>query len=56
MDKEAATKDFEKKLWNYITLLEQTNDELVRTLKACVKLLAQFKSLISNPLEWQTET
>ena len=28
MDDEAATKDYEKKIWNYITLLEQTNVEL----------------------------
>ena len=47
------SKDPIQKLFKYIALLENTNEELVKTLKYCVALLTQFKSSVPDPKGWQ---
>ena len=47
------SEDPTKKLFEYIVLLENTNQELVKTLKKCVELLAHFKSSVPDPKGWQ---
>lgn len=47
------SEDPAQKLFDYIAALENTNEELVKTLKQCVELLAQFKSFVSDPQGWQ---
>ena len=46
-------KDLTQKMFDYIALLEKTNDELIFTLKKSVELLAQFKEMVSDPQGWQ---
>jgi len=46
-------RDFEEKALNYITLLENTNDELLNTLKHCARILTELKTSVQNPVEWQ---
>jgi len=46
-------KELEQKTFNYITLLEKTNEEDVKTLKRCVELLTQFKSSVPDTQKWQ---
>ena len=43
------SKDPAQKLFEYIALLENTNEELVKTLKKCVEVLTGFKSSVPNP-------
>jgi hypothetical protein len=45
--------DQTRKLFEHIALLENTNKELVKTLKQCVELLSQFKSFVPDPQGWQ---
>lgn len=47
------SKDPTKKLFDYITLLESVNEQLVNTLEMCVELLSQFKSTVPDPESWQ---
>ena len=47
------TKDPTQKLFEYIAALENTNEELVKTLKKCVVLLTQFKPSVPDPQRWQ---
>ena len=47
------SKELDEKIFNYVAALEQTNDELVKTLKKCVALLTQFKSSVPDPQGWQ---
>ncbi|MBN1850686.1 MAG: hypothetical protein JW932_19100 [Deltaproteobacteria bacterium] len=42
-----------QKIFNYIALLKKTNDELVNTLKECVKLLDQFIESVPDPEGWR---
>ncbi len=46
-------KDLTQKMFDYVALLEKTNDDLVFTLKESVELLAQFKEWVPNPQGWQ---
>ena len=46
-------KELEQKTFYYITLLEKTNEEDVKTLKRCVELLTQFKSPVPDSQKWQ---
>ena len=46
-------KDLTQKIFDYIALLEKTNDELILTLNKSVELLAQFKEMVSDPQGWQ---
>lgn len=46
-------KEIDQKIFNYIALLEKTNDELVNTLKECVKLLDQFTESVPDPDGWK---
>jgi hypothetical protein len=43
------SKDPTQKLFEYIAALENTNEELVKTLKKCVEVLTEFKSSVPNP-------
>ena len=45
--------DLIQKMLNYIDALEKTNDELLATVKKCVKLLTQFKETVPDPQGWQ---
>ena len=47
------SKELDEKIFNYIAALENTNEELVKTLKRCVELLTQFKSSVPDPHKWQ---
>ncbi len=47
------SKDPAQKLFEYIALLENTNEELVKTLKKCVEVLTQFKPSVPDPQGWQ---
>ena len=47
------SKDPTQKLFEYIALLENANEQLVNTLKRCVELLTEFKSSVPDPVEWQ---
>jgi len=41
--------DLSEKIFNYIAALEKTNDELLATVKKCVKLLTQNKGTVPDP-------
>jgi hypothetical protein len=41
------------KIGDSIALLENTNEELVKTPKKCVEVLTQFKSSVPDPQGWQ---
>ena len=45
--------ELDQKIYNYIALLEKTNEELVKTLKKCVELLTEFKSSVPDQDGWQ---
>jgi hypothetical protein len=47
------SKDPIQKLFEYVAALENTNEELVKTLKKCVEVLTEFKSSVPNPEGWQ---
>lgn len=42
-----------EKLFNYISFLEETNHQLVGTLKQCHTLLRQFIDQVPDPIGWQ---
>ena len=42
-----------QKVFNYITTLEDTNEELLKTLKYCVAVLTQIKPSAPDPQKWQ---
>lgn len=46
MDEQPAEISFDHKLFNYISLLEQTNNELIRILNYCVRLMDQFTEMV----------
>jgi len=43
----------EQKIFTYIATLEKTNEELLNTLKKCVKLLSEFTPSVPDPHGWQ---
>ncbi len=43
----------EQKIFNYIAALENTNEELLNTLKKCVEVLTQFKPHIADQQGFQ---
>ncbi len=45
--------ELNQKLFDYITALEDTNEELLKSLKYCVKLLTQIKPSVRDPHRWQ---
>jgi hypothetical protein len=47
------SKDPTQKLFEYIALLENANEQLVKTLKKCVELLTEFKPSVPDPERWQ---
>lgn len=46
-------KDAAKKLFDYITMLENVNQQLARTLEMAKELLVQFKPIVSDQKTWQ---
>ena len=50
---DTMNKDSTQKLFDYIARLEDTNEELLKTLKYCVKLLTQIKPSAPDPQRWQ---
>jgi hypothetical protein len=52
-EEKPLSKDATQKLFAYIALLEETNEQLVTTLKMCVELLSQFNSTVFDPESWQ---
>ena len=53
MDNQPADNTTEQKVFSCIALLEQTNKELITTLKHCVRLMDQFTEMVPEPEEWQ---
>lgn len=47
------SEDPTQELFDYIATLEDTNEELVKTLKKCVQLLTEFKPSVPDPKGWQ---
>lgn len=47
------SKDTTQKVFNYIATLEDTNEELLKTLKYCVAVLTEIKPSAPNPQRWQ---
>ena len=45
--------ELEQKRFDYITALEDTNEELLKTLKYSVAILRKLKAAVPNPKEWQ---
>jgi hypothetical protein len=45
--------NIEQKIFNYITALENTNEELLNALKKCVEALTQFKPWVPDPYGFQ---
>ena len=48
-DIEELQKERDRRLFEYIALLEKMNDDLVKTLKQCTQLLSQFTEAVPNP-------
>ena len=46
-------KELEQKRFDYITALEDTNEELLKTLKYSVAVLKEIKPSAPNPQKWQ---
>ena len=46
-------KELEEKKFNYITALEDCNEELLKSLKHSVSILRRLKAAVPNPKEWQ---
>jgi len=46
-------KELEQKILDYITALEDTNEELLKSLKYSVSILRKLKAAVPNPKEWQ---
>ena len=44
---------YEQKIFNYITALEDTNEELLNALKKCVEVLTQFKPYVPDQQGYQ---
>ena len=49
----AMSKDPTQKISHYISTLEDTNEELLKTLKYSVKVLKAIKPSAPNPQRWQ---
>ena len=47
------SKDATQKLFEYIALLENTNEQLVKTLSYCVKLLNEFTPSVPDQKGWE---
>ena len=45
--------DIDQKIFNYITALENTNEELLNTLKKCVEVLTHFKPQVADQQGYQ---
>ena len=45
--------ELEEKRFDYITALEDCNEELLKTLKYSVKVLKEIKAHVPNPEKWQ---
>lgn len=47
------SENIDQKVFNYITALENTNEELLNTLKKCVEVLTRFKPWVPDPQGYQ---
>ena len=47
------SKELDQKTFDYITALEDTNEELLKTLKYSVAILRKLKAAVPNPKKWQ---
>jgi len=47
------SQDQTEKLLNYIAALEDVNNQLINSLKKCVKVMTQFKDWVPDPDGWQ---
>ena len=47
------TKDATQKLFEYISLLETVNEQIVYTLKRCIELLTEFTPSVPDQKGWQ---
>ena len=47
------SEDPRQKIFEYISLLKNTNEQQVKPLKRCVELLTEFKSSVPDPQGWQ---
>lgn len=47
------SKDQTQKVLDYIATLEDTNEELLKSLKYCVKILTEIKPSVPDPERWQ---
>jgi hypothetical protein len=45
---EELKKEADQRLYEYISILEETNSELLNTLKKCLTLLTQFSEIIPD--------
>jgi hypothetical protein len=43
----------EQRLIDYLRALEKVNEELINTLRRCIRILTQFKQMVDEPREWQ---
>ena len=46
-------KELEQKMFDYITALEDTNEELLKSLKYSVAILRKLKVAVPDPEGWQ---
>ena len=44
----------EQRVIDYLKALEKVNEELINTLRKCIRILTQFKQMVDEPREWQT--
>jgi hypothetical protein len=47
------SKELDQKIFNYITALEDTNEELLKSLKYSVAVLKEMKPSAPNTQKWQ---
>ena len=43
----------EQRVIDYLRALEKVNEELINSLRRCIRILTQFKQMVDEPREWQ---
>jgi hypothetical protein len=54
IDIDKLKQEADQRLFEYITLIENTNDSLLSTLKQCVSLLSQFSEAVPDKEGFKT--
>jgi len=54
IDIDKLKQEADQRLFEYITLIENTNDSLLSTLKQCVSLLSQFSEAVPDKEGFET--